>query len=93
MRSIPRLLVGYRDDLDLSARWWHRLSKVFFVLSSAVLFISVVFGAQQDGPTNQQTVVIIDNLSDYTNKHPELAETISSFQSLGRVGQLNPTGM
>ena len=35
MRSFLRVLLGFREDLDLDERWWHRLAKVaaflFFV--------------------------------------------------------------
>jgi hypothetical protein len=37
MRPVGRLLFGFRDDIDLNQRWWHRLAKVVSVL----LFICI----------------------------------------------------
>jgi len=39
MKRLARMLVGYRDDLDLSGFWWHRLYRVLAAVSIVVLLL------------------------------------------------------
>lgn len=92
MSQLARILVGYRDDLDLTSRWWHRLVKVLFGLFTVPLFVALAFVIRQDEPTNRNNIVIIDNLKDYVERHPEMESSLPSFQALGRVGRVGQEG-
>jgi hypothetical protein len=52
-----RLLTGYRHDLQLPSRWWHRLATVVFILT--IILLTVFLLLQADGlfpaPTLQNT--------------------------------------
>lgn len=45
-----RVLVGYRDDLDLADKWWHRL---YHVLAFAICIGTPVAMAMNDNKTFQ----------------------------------------
>jgi hypothetical protein len=39
MKRLARILVGYRDDLDLSGFWWHRLYRVLAAVSIVAVLL------------------------------------------------------
>jgi hypothetical protein len=41
VKRLGRIVVGYRDDLELSTRWWHRLLKVCLIIGVPVLFVAI----------------------------------------------------
>jgi hypothetical protein len=42
MPRISRVLFGYRDDVDLRTRWWHRMYQVVLTLSTVVVFVKLL---------------------------------------------------
>lgn len=92
MRTAGRFLFGFRTDIDLNQRWWHRLLKVVFSLGVIGLYGIVVVAIRQDEPANKDNVDIVEDLQAYNTKHPELRSTLSSFQGLGNVGRVDPSG-
>ena len=44
MQTLYRWLFGYRDDLDLAMRWWHRLFKVTSSIMLAIVVLGVFAG-------------------------------------------------
>jgi hypothetical protein len=94
MTRIARWLVGYRDDLDLTSKWWHRLAKVvFFLFTVLVGLVSGFFvfdyayyeESQAGWPANQ--VNVITDLESFTVQHPAMADTFSAFRLTERIGE------
>lgn len=92
MRNVLRAAFGGRRDPSLENRWWHRLSKVFFVVSSVVVFLIAMVVSFDDPARRRENVRVIDTLRNYTQTHPELANSVPSFRGLGRVGVLTDSG-
>ena len=60
-RRLGALAFGFRRDLDLDIRWWHRLAKVALVLlllTGGTLSFLVVLHSFWPSPTTQNTTVI-----------------------------------
>jgi hypothetical protein len=92
MRKVVRAIFGIRRDPNLEDRWWHRSSKVFFAVSSVVVFLTAVVVSFDEPAQRGENVRIIHTLRSYTQSHPELANSVPSFRGLGRVGELTDTG-
>src|SRR5688500_13754655 len=89
-----RILFGFRDDIDLNQRWWHRLAKVVVILlmTGWILWAAVNFPA--DLPTGQGHERIVETLEDFVKSHPEDGDPVASFASKYRFrsGQIKPDG-
>lgn len=89
MRRAARILVGYRDDLNLSTRWWHRLLVVLGVLGLLVFggFTGLLFRSDRYEP-QVSDVRIIDNLRTFTKRAKrDVPNTIPDFLALpGELG-------
>lgn len=92
MRNVLRAAFGGRPDPDFENRWWHRLSKVFFVVSSLVVFMTATAESFRDPERRPENVRVIDTLRSYSQSHTELANSVPSFCRLGRVGVLTDSG-
>ena len=96
MKKARRILFGYRDDLDLSSKWWHRLIKVLFVVISVMVAVTLLSLLYVDPAINRRNVVIVETLDSFNKKHPELASTIPAFERTGHLvkvaadGELTP---
>ncbi len=88
MQKILRAVLGVKRYPGLENRWWHRLSKVFFVVSSLFVFLIAIVEWFSDPIPLRQNVRVIDTLARYTQSHPTLANSVPSFMGLGRVGVL-----
>jgi len=90
MLRVVRVLLGYRDDLNLQSRWWHRLLAVLFALGSlavGALTVIVVNGNWTTGAAVGD-IRIVDNLRAFTKKaDPKIVNTVPEFLRLpGRLG-------
>ncbi len=88
-----------RKDLNLEKRWWHRLTKIFFIILSIVVLISSVYGFYSAEETNARRYKIVRNFKDFLEieqkkllKEGELDEVGCpinqkgfNFRCLGRV--------
>jgi hypothetical protein len=85
---LARILIGYRQDLDLPSRWWHRLLKVISVigvLTTAAVTFFVISSAYYY--PRAEHVDVLMSLRDMTRTAPrDRANTISTF--LGSQGEL-----
>ena len=63
--KLGRILFGFRDDLDLNQRWWHRLTKVAFVLSLIAVFLWFL-NIPADLPQGPGNIRIVETLAEYT---------------------------
>lgn len=84
---LARIMFGYRDDLDLATRWWHRLLKVTSVLGALCLTGFVFLVLRSPVPITAADVTVLANVRDYTKAHPELITTVPAFEALGRVAR------
>jgi hypothetical protein len=82
MRRVLRVVVGYRDDLNLPSRWWHRLFFVLTALSLASIFILSVSVLHQRPTAVRSNVIILADLQSYTSAHPTERNTFVSFAAL-----------
>ena len=89
MHAAARILIGYRDDLDLSTRWWHRLLVVLGVLGLLVFggVTGLLFSSDRYEP-QVSDVRIIDNLRAFTKRAKrDVPNTIPDFLALpGELG-------
>jgi hypothetical protein len=88
VRGLARILVGYRDDLDLASRWWHRLLKVTVILlliAAGTLAFGVILN---DSPPTIFNTRIVANLKDFTEKLPPRSTTNAIPAFLKITGQL-----
>jgi hypothetical protein len=92
MKRLRRILVGYRDDLELSSRWWHRLLKVLFVISAVVcVFGGIILAAAIEPVKTIVPNVTYTDLDSYI-KHAskDVANLIPGFLALeGSLGRLD----
>jgi hypothetical protein len=89
MKRLARILVGYRDDLHLASRWWHRLFKVLGTIGLIALgglTVPVLNSARQEPAVSN--VRILENLEEFTKKaKSEVSNTIPTFLELpGELG-------
>jgi hypothetical protein len=83
MSRALRILFGFRPDLGLDQRWWHRLAKVVYVLGlvafgfwGAGLPVSDYFPADDD---NVDNIRIVESIADFTKARPEDGDPVDSF--------------
>lgn len=87
------LLVGYREDLQLERRWWHRLFKVIFVLTIAVF--GLLAGALAHSLFSPERVVdntgTLITLEQFLNSSPQdVANVVPGFLALpGTLAERN----
>ncbi len=81
MSRVFRILFGFRTDIDLNQRWWHRLAKVAYVLGLVALgFWAAGIGVDfPDGDNNIDNIRIVETLADFTKAHPSDGDPVDSF--------------
>ena len=91
--TVGRVLFGFRDDIDLNQRWWHRLAKVAFVLSLIAMFLWFL-QIEPEYPQGPGNIRIIESLAEYTKARPDDGDTVDSFtRKYGyRSGKREPDG-
>lgn len=85
---LAKMLLGYRDDLDLASRWWHRLMKVVGIIAVILVggFVFVLLSSSPYYPKESEIERIV-SLREMTQKAPsDLVNTIPVF--LGIEGEL-----
>jgi hypothetical protein len=94
---LTRFVVGYRDDLDLPSRWWHRAFVVLFSLSVVFTALVVwVINKDNDPPFKTENLVVIDNLSRYPLENKAIDNNTRLFSEIGMTairlssGELTP---
>src|SRR5262249_20812809 len=91
-RSAWELIFGFRDDIDLSSRWWHRLAKVVYgLLVFAVLGFMWLFKDDIKPDANLSNVEIIAGLNDAVLKGDKsVPNVIPTFLSgPGELGSID----
>src|SRR5688572_7170101 len=83
------LIFGIRRDLNLDSRWWHRLAKVAFFVSTAALGL---WWYAQTPPVNLSRelgeVDLGESLQAFMERNPTTREPLQAFYSLpGPTGQ------
>jgi hypothetical protein len=87
--------LGYRTDIDLSERWWHRLFKVlYFTLFGLVLTFLAFLAYEADPERRLGNVEITGRLDDILNRaDPSVPNVIPAFMLLpGDTALLRPNG-
>src|SRR5688500_16705977 len=79
MRTAGRMLFGFRDDVDLNQRWWHRLAKVAFVLVMCGWTLWFAFAIPADLPSGPGNSRIVETLADYIKMRPDDSDPVASF--------------
>jgi len=80
MKKFIKKIVGFRDDLTLPTKWWHRLFKIVFLFTILVTFCLATFASAELIPDNTTNNTVVTNLRDYTatstagNTIPEFLE-------------------
>src|SRR5260370_32792799 len=92
MRNVLRAAFGVGRNPGLENRWWHRLSKVLFVVSSLFVVSTAIVESFRDPDPRRGNVRVIDTLRSYTQSHSDLVNSVPSFRVLGRVGVLTDSG-
>jgi len=93
-----RLLVGYRDDLELESKWWHRLLKVTFALLVVVCatFATLrVTSGLEPAPSTANAVVLtsLERVREAVERQNAAADVASAFLAEpGAVGMLQDDG-
>ena len=85
---------GFRPDLDLDQRWWHRLAKVAFTLVLLVATVTVVLLAFSENPgANSGNARVIIDVVTFTDDNRDSKNTLPAFFALeGRLGRLMSDG-
>jgi hypothetical protein len=78
MQRVGVFLFGFREDIDLDQRWWHRLAKVAGTLSLIAVFLWFV-SIDADLPQGPGNIRIVESLRDYTIAHPEDGDAVAGF--------------
>src|SRR5688572_25574703 len=88
---IRSILFGFRDDLDLDQRWWHRLAKVSFIVFALVATTVIVFLASDVTP-DRGNITVLTTLPDFTEKNGKggVNTTPAFLASPGELGLLSP---
>lgn len=93
MAKLARILVGFRDDLPLSERWWHRLAKVVFLTTSLIAVVGIVWAASQFTPTASEANVLITQTLERHRQSDGGMTSVQSFMAIpGKVGVRNDDG-
>lgn len=81
MGLVARLLFGFRIDIDLNQRWWHRFAKVAYVLAVVAfgLWGTSLPVSFPDDDDNVANIRIVETLADYTKAHPSDEDPVESF--------------
>jgi hypothetical protein len=91
--KLGRWLFGFRDDVDLDQRWWHRLAKVTFVLLCVVVAVLVAIMNDRAPKPTGGNIRIVETLNDYAKGHKNVASLMPGFATgPGIVGTLNDDG-
>lgn len=88
MMRLLRWLVGFRDDIDLSGHWWHRLLTVLWFLSVLALGGSSVLTARRAPALVRSNIEPIAALKSYAAERTDLPNAVPAFEALGPVGLL-----
>lgn len=91
-----RTITGYREDLDLGAKWWHRLLSVIYVVTYvAAAAIATWLTADRAVPMlDTNSVVIRGSLESLFDENPEPGVNLAQrlFDMPGEVGILRDDG-
>jgi hypothetical protein len=79
VKNLGRWIFGFRDDLDLSQRWWHRLVKVAYILNISVWALWFGFTIPADLPSGSGNMRIVETLSEYVIANPNDGDPVASF--------------
>lgn len=85
-------LTGWRFDLELGNRWWHRLLVVGLWLTSAS--VAAVAWLLSYAPPERiaGNVNVFADLKTFSMKNPEMPNTVPAFLALGDVAVREPDG-
>ena len=89
MTQLLRLLIGYRDDLDLSARWWHRLAQVSWALVALGIFLFGTLASHESEMVmpKAHNVRIVARLHEFVLENKEAKQLPAKFAELnGKPG-------
>jgi hypothetical protein len=87
--------LGYRYDIDLNERWWHRLFKVFYFIVFGLVFTFFAFLAYDADPERRlENVEITGRLDEFLARtNPSVPNVIPGFMLLpGDTALLRPNG-
>jgi hypothetical protein len=85
--GLLRVLIGLRDDLDLPSRWWHRLTKVMFVLAVVLGWGFLTVVAHRQPMLDASNTVVLQTLREYMEANKQIPNALpSSVAQPGRVG-------
>ncbi len=80
----------FRPDLNLTSRWWHRLLKVVFVVTTTFLIIVTPIGLYHGIELKPSNTKIIYSIEDFTRKSYKTGNVVPDFLALnGEFGCLN----
>jgi hypothetical protein len=78
--KLAQSLFGFRNDLQLDTRWWHRLAKVSFILGMLVLLVLTISVAATRRPIlERKNIVPGENLMDFTLRQPPEVNAVDVF--------------
>ncbi len=89
-----RLLFGFRSDLDLSSRWWHRVAKVGYSMLVLLLlgFLWLIKDTMKPDATFDNVKIIARLNNALAQADKTVPNVISGFLSTpGEVGRFNRT--
>ncbi len=93
--TVDRVLFGYRDDVDLSQRWWHRLAKVVYIclmVLAALFAVTALFDTAPEPSIRNTRFTGV--LSEVLKKaDPSVPNVVPAFMLLpGKLGLLRDNG-
>jgi hypothetical protein len=80
------LLFGFRDDIDLNQRWWHRLFKVLFLLAIGAVGVMLTMVSLEMSP-NTGNIEALKTLPDFTKERAS-ADTNAAPEFVNLPGEL-----
>ena len=89
MRQTLQFAFGFRPDLALSQKWWHRLAQVAFTLSLLVGVIAAIAASTSENPgANASNSRILTDVVAFTDANRGVKNTLPEFLALeGRLGR------
>jgi hypothetical protein len=85
--GLLRILIGLRDDIDLPSRWWHRLTKVVFVLGVILGWGFLTLVVHRQPTLNASNTVVLQTLREYMEANRQMPNAMPGFVAQpGRVG-------
>lgn len=87
-----KALSGYRDDLALEARWWHRAINVLIALILLAVFATVLMVSRVKPRVGTDEMLVVENLSAFIEKNPTAKDALGPFERLGETAKLNDDG-